>query len=64
MTLQEKIQFLRKQGYTQAQIENGTGIIQSSISRIENGIQQNVQYAKGVALDQLVEVASQHQANA
>lgn len=59
MTLREKIQFLRQRGYTQTQIQENTGIIQSSISRIENGAQHEVHYAKGAALDALIKKANE-----
>jgi predicted XRE-type DNA-binding protein len=54
MTIQEKIMYLRRLGWTQAQIHTHTGIPQSSVSKIENGEQQDVSYSKGIALDQLI----------
>ena len=59
VNLSEKIQFLRQQGYTQSQIEARTGITQSSVSRIESGIQNSVQYHKGIALDDLLNKVKQ-----
>ncbi|WP_312056887.1 helix-turn-helix domain-containing protein [Acinetobacter courvalinii] len=54
MTVQEKILFLRGRGFTQSQIYRDTGISQSSVSKIENGEQQDISYTKGISLDELV----------
>lgn len=54
MTIQEKILYLRGLGWTQAQIQTQTGIPQSTVSKIENGEQQDISYSKGVTLDQLI----------
>ncbi|ENX36311.1 hypothetical protein F889_00473 [Acinetobacter colistiniresistens] len=61
MNLQEKISFLITSGYTQQYIGEKSGIGQSSVSRILRGLQQSVNYERGVALDKLVEIAQVQQ---
>ena len=61
MTLKEKIDFLLAYGFSQARIEEATGITQSSISKILNGQQDDVFYSKGRKLDGLVRQAQSSQ---